>query len=516
MKSRYYRVSLLMLPVLAGCSVGPDYKGPTTSPMQAKFDSTQGQPEGIPSRPLEKPLEPGALATWWQVLNDEQLNSLIDRAIAANLDLKIALERVREARALRGVAASENYPDVNVNAGYSRSQASSTNLAFSTSARDVWDVNVDARWEIDVFGGIRRNIEASDADLDASLENTRDVLVTLTAEVARNYAEYRGFQSRIALINRTIGTQQDTLSLTESRSKAGIGAEIETQQARAQLATRQSQLPPLIAGARQAAFRLGVLLGQTPDSLLSELAEAKPEPTPPDEIPVGLPSDLLRRRPDIRRAERQLAAANARIGVATSDLYPRFFLTGLAGLQSAQLSDIVDLKSRVWSVAPSVQWNAFSGWRIQSNIDAADSRTKQALSTYQQAILTSLEDVENALTQYVQNQAQRAALREAVQADQRAVDLANDRYKSGIGDFLTVLVNQRELYDAEAQLVESQTSVTTSLVAVYKALGGGWDDRQAKDYNAAAEVEGGQEPTPAPEPQPDALAPVKTDAAPKP
>lgn len=483
--------------------------------MQTKFDSTHGEPEGIPSKPVEKSLEPGALATWWKVLNDEQLNSLIDRAIAANLDLKIALERVREARALRGVAASEQYPDINANASYTRSQASSTNLAFSTRARDVWDAHVDASWEIDVFGGIRRNIEASDADLDASLENTRDVLVSLTAEVARNYAEYRGYQARIALINRTIGTQQDTLSLTESRSKAGIGAEIETQQARAQLATRQSQLPPLIAGARQAAFRLGVLLGQTPDSLLSELAEAKPEPTPPDEIPVGLPTDLLRRRPDIRRAERQLAAANARIGVATADLYPRFFLTGLGGVQSAELSDIVNSSSRVWSISPSVQWNAFSGWRIQSNIDAADSRTKQALSTYQKTILSSLEDVENALTQYVQNQAQRAALREAVQADQRAVDLANDRYKSGIGDFLTVLVNQRELYDAEAQYVQSQTSVTTSLVAVYKALGGGWDDRQAVDYNAPKQGEGGApQPAPKAEPQPDAFAPVTTDGQP--
>jgi NodT family efflux transporter outer membrane factor (OMF) lipoprotein len=503
---------LVLLPLLAGCTVGPDYKKPEAA-MQGKFDSLSGQPEGIPSRPVDEALAPGALAQWWAVLKDEQLNSLIDRAIASNLDFKIALERVREARALRGVAASEQYPDANFGLSYTRSQNSSTASTFISRARTVYDAHVDASWEIDIFGGIRRNIEASDADLDAAMEGTRDVLVSLTAEVARNYAEYRGYQARIALINRTIGTQRDTLSLTESRSKAGIGAEIETQQARAQLATRQSQLPPLITGARQAAFRLGVLLGQTPDSLLSELAEPKPEPTPPDTVPVGLPADLLRRRPDVRRAERAVAAANARIGVATSDLYPRFFLTGLAGTQSADLSDIADFRSRIWSISPSMQWNIFNGWRTESNIDAADSRTKQAVSAYQKVVLTSLEDVESSLTAFEQTQAQRTGLRDAVQADQRAVDLANDRYKSGIGDFLTVLVNQRELYDAEAQLVESQTNVTTSLIAVYKALGGGWDDAQATDYNAP-KPEDGTPPTRAPEPQPDAFAPVKTNETP--
>lgn len=495
-------MAMLMLPLLAGCTVGPDYTMPRPQ-MQAAFDSLSGQPEGIPSKPVEAALSPGALAQWWTVLNDEQLNSLIDRAIASNLDFKIALERVREARALRGVAAGEQYPDLSFGAGYSRSQNSSSVSTFISRARTVYDAHVDASWEIDIFGGIRRNLEASDADLDAAVESTRDVLVSLTAEVARNYAEYRGFQARLALVNRTISTQSDTLNLTESRSRAGIGAEIETQQARAQLATRQSQLPPLITGARQAAFRLGVLLAQTPDSLLSELAEPRPEPTPPDRVPVGLPSELLRRRPDIRTAERRLAAANARVGLATADLYPRFFLTGLAGTQTANLSNIADFRSRVWSISPSVQWNIFNGRQTESNIDAAESRTRQALSEYQKAVLTSLEDVENSLTAFEQTQAQRTGLRDAVRADQRAVDLANDRYKSGIGDFLTVLVNQRELYDAEAQLVESQTNVTTSLIALYKALGGGWDDSQATHFNSPT-PEGASQP----DPQPDALAPA--------
>lgn len=505
MKTSSARLLLVLLPLLAGCNVGPDYTKPEFQ-SQAKFDSLSGQPDAIPSHPVDQPLPPGALAQWWKVLEDPQLDSLIERSIAANLDLKIATERIREARAMRGVAASAQYPDVKLDPSVTRSQQSSTVHQGTQRARTLYDARVDASWEIDVFGGIRRNIEASDADLDAALESQRDVLVTLTAEVARNYAEYRGFQARIALINRTIGTQQDTLSLTESRSKAGIGAEIETQQARAQLATRQSQLPPLITGARQAAFRLGVLLGQTPDALLSELTEVKPVPVAPDEVPVGLPSDLLRRRPDVRRAERQLAAANARIGVATSALYPRFFLTGFGGVQSAELSSIVDARSRIFSIGPSVQWNLFSGWRIQSNIDAADSRTKQALAAYQQSILTSLEDVEGSLTAFEQDQAQRVGLHEAVQADQRAVDLANDRYKSGIGDFLTVLVNQRELYDAEAQYVQSQTSVTTSLIAVYKALGGGWDDSRAQDPKPPMPAD--QTP-PKPEPQPDAFAPAK-------
>lgn len=499
----------LLLLLLAGCNVGPDYTKPEAQ-APAKFDSLSGQPDGIPSRPVDRSLTPGALAQWWKVLNDPQLDSLLERAIASNLDLKIATERVLESRALRGVAASEQYPNVSVDPSVTRFQNSSTAASFISRTRTFYEARVDASWEIDIFGGIRRNIEASDADLDAVIESQRDVLVTLTAEVARNYAEYRGFQARVALIERTIKTQRDTLNLTESRSKAGIGAEIETQQARAQLATRLSQLPPLVTGARQAAFRLGVLLGQAPDSLLSELAEYKPVPSAPDEVPVGLPSELLRRRPDVRRAERQLAAANARIGVSTAELYPRFFLTGFGGVQSAELASIVDARSRIFSIGPSMQWNVFSGWRIQSNIDAADSRTKQAFSTYQKSILTSLEDVENSLTSFVQDQAQRAALRDAVQADQRAVDLAIDRYKSGIVDFLTVLVNQRELYDAEAQLVQSQTSVTTSLIAVYKALGGGWDDTNA-DQPAQ---EAARPPAPAThqETQPDAFAPTKPSA----
>jgi len=306
------------------------------------------------------------------------------------------------------------------------------------------------------------------------------------AEVARNYAELRGFQQRIDLNQQTIKAQRDTLDLTQSLSRAGISSDLQVQQSASDLASRESQLPPLLTGARQSAHRLGVLLGQQPGALLEELANepdggtrAGTIPRPPAEVPIGLPSDLLRRRPDIRRAERNIAAATARIGVATSDLFPKFSITGGFGLQSQNADTFFNMDSRTWYIGPSVRWNVFDAKRIRYQIKAANAREEQAVAEYERGVLTAMEDVENALTSFIQEQARRRSLGSAVDFSKRALDLATDRYKSGIGDFRNVLDAQRVLYELQDLLVQSEIGVTRSLISVYKALGGGWEEQMA-------------------------------------
>ncbi|CAG0959729.1 Outer membrane protein OprM [Phycisphaerales bacterium] len=474
-RSVYPAGAALAMLGLAGCRVGPDYQQRQAKAPDA-YSSLTDPDASLGVKPVAGAADPAALAAWWGVFGDTTLDSLVSRAVEGNLDLRLARARVREARALRGVADSTVLPTVDASGGVTRSQRSGTvrNSFGSDDATTLWDVGLDASWEIDVFGGKRRGIEAAQGDLEAAVEDQRAVLVTLAAEVARNYNELRGFQRRIVVTEQTIRAAQETLELTESRSRAGLSAEIETEQSRAQLATRQSQLPSLRSAAHAAAFRLSVLLGQSPGALLAELDQAGTIPKPPAEIPVGLPSELLTRRPDVRRAERQLAAATARIGVEESELYPKFTLTGALGLQSGELASLPDTSSRAWSIGPTVRWRLFDRRAIHQRIAAADARAEQALIAYDQTMLTSLEEVENALTGLVEEQARWKRLDEAVTASRRAVNLANERYRSGIGDFLTVLVNQRELYDREDQLVQSEASVTRNVIALYKALGGGW------------------------------------------
>ena len=469
----------LALVLLAGCTVGPDYKGPPERKAPEAFSALTG-PDVDKAAAKQVPTfgEPADLAQWWKGFTDPVLDSLIERAIAGNLDLKIAEARVREARALRGIEAAGAYPTIDAMGGVSRQRESENlNRGFPAEqdSSNLFQAGLDASWEIDVFGGVRRAVQAADADLAAAEESRRDALVTLVAEVARNYTELRGYQSRIELNENTVNAQGETVGLTESLSKAGISSELQVQQATAQLNSREAQLPPLHVGQRAAAYRLAVLLGQEPGSLLAELAERKSIPAPPQTIPLGLASDLLRRRPDIRRAERGIAAASARVGVATSDLFPKFSLTGSFGLQSEEADTFFNMNSRYWSIAPSVRWNVFDAKRIRNRINAATAREEAAVSEYEKTVISALEDVENSLTEFVQEQARWRALSAAASASARALELATDRYKSGIGDFLDVLETQRALYDLQDQIVQSELGLSRSLISLYKALGGGWE-----------------------------------------
>jgi NodT family efflux transporter outer membrane factor (OMF) lipoprotein len=341
---------------------------------------------------------------------------------------------------------------------------------------DLFQTNFDSAWELDFFGRVRRSVEAAEADIAAAEENQRDILVTLVAEVARNYAELRGVQSQLVVTRNNIQAQQESVEITNVRFQSGLTTGLDVAQAEAQLATTLSQVSTLESARQQSMHRLGVLLGQLPETLIDELAPEKRIPLAPPEITVGLPSELLRRRPDVRRAEREVAAATARVGVATADLFPRFiFSANIIGLRSTDITDLALASSRFWLVGPTVSWPLFDAGRIRANIEVQNAREEQAFVRYEQTVLTAVEEVENALVSYTQEQMRHRTLTAAVEANRRSVALANEQYTRGLGDFLNVLVAQRALYNAEDQVVQSERTIVSNLIALYKALGGGWE-----------------------------------------
>lgn len=457
--------------VAAGCAVGPNYKRPQV-PVPNQW--TVAPARGTSTKPPET-------VDWWSSFQDSELNSLIERAVGRNLDLKLALERVQEARAARGVARSGYFPTIEATASITRNRQRVIAPGTQGSAKVVpvefnnLQGELAESWELDVFGGIRRGVQAASADTAAAEENRRDVLVILLGDVGRVYAQLRGLQRRLEIANKNINTQQDTLDLTTARAKAGLATELDVSRAAAQLETTKAAVPTLLSGIDVSIHRLSVLLGEEPGALRSELEKVSPIPTAGPDIEVGLPSDLLKRRPDIRRSEAQLAAATARIGEAKADLFPRFVLTGTAGRQATQLHDLTLGAGNFFSVGPGISLPLFTGGRIRSNIAVQTSRQREALISYQASILNALEEVQNALVNYSQEQERRDRLNQAAQHSQLAVDLAAEQYRAGLVDFLSVLDAQRELYADEDQAVQSQTSVTTDVIALYRALGGGWN-----------------------------------------
>ena len=425
---------------------------------------------------------PPSIVGWWKSFNDPQLDSLIERAVKTNHDLRIAGARVREARAFYDIAASQLGPTLDASGAYARQDQSKNqpvlgNLPMPPGVHfnnNVYQAGFDASWEIDVFGGTRRAVEAGSAEVAAAELGRQNVLVTLLGEVARNYVELRGYQRRLEIANKNLKTQENALSITEDRYKNGLTSDLDVQQATALLATTRSVVPLLESGVQASIHRLGVLLGQQPGALVAELSQPKPIPTIPPQVPVGLPSDLLLRRPDVKQAERQLAAATARIGVATADLFPKFSLTGLAGFESTSASDWYKGDSKFWSFGPTVQWRIFDTGRIRANIRVQDARQAQALAAYEETTLLAFEEVENALVAYAKEQIRRRSIEDAVKAGQNSLHLANQLYSNGLANFINVIDAERSLYQAEDALVQSDKAVTQNLIGLYKALGGGW------------------------------------------
>jgi multidrug efflux system outer membrane protein len=477
-------LTLFLLTATTGCAVGPNYERPSVLlPLEWRAKKA---PPAAPTPPAQAT----DLRQWWRAFGDPTLDRLIDAALAENLDLKTAAARVREARAQRVITASGLYPSIGASGSYERTRLSENSqvgafLPADKAEADLHQASFDASWELDVFGGIRRGVEAADAEIAAAEEDERDLRVTLLAEAARNYVEVRGLERRLAIARENIEDQRASLGLTQDRLRTGIASELDVMQAKSLLASTEAQVPALESQREQRIHALSVLLAREPNALQAELAGDALIPGDSDvdalavRIPAGLPSDLLRRRPDIRRAEREVAAATARVGVATAELFPKFSLTGLVGLESVSAGDFFSGGSRYFTAGPTISWRLFEGGRIRANIAVADARDEQALHQYEKVVLIGLRDVEDALVAYEKERRRRNALMEAVEADRRSVVLARDLYVNGLGTYLAVLDAERAQYAAEDTLAQGDEALAVDLIATYKALGGGWESTDA-------------------------------------
>ncbi|HZR38093.1 MAG TPA: efflux transporter outer membrane subunit [Nevskia sp.] len=449
--------------LLSACAVGPDYKAPDTAP--AVIANAQS-PEFSAQNPE---------AAWWQQFDDAELDRLVRRALDANLDLRIAVDRVRAARAVFVENSYDFGPHVPLEAAYSHSKEQQPGFGSARVDAESYSLGFDATWEIDLFGHVRRSVEAARADLGAQQASLRDAQVTVAAEVARNYFELRGTQKRLDVARRNLASEDQTQQLTQVRYEAGRVTELDVQRSKARLKATEASIPPLEAAEKQSAYRLAVLLGQRPGALDAELKAAQ-VPTYAKALPVGDTAGLLRRRPDVRAAERQLAAATARVGVATSDLFPRVNVTGFVGFLSGDVGRLFNASAgsdaRAWSVTPSVSWAAFDFGTVKARLRAAKAQNDELAANYEKVVLAALEDTENSFVAYGKQQAQLKSLSEQAEASRRAAELAEIQYREGVADFLTLLDAQRTQLEAEDAVAQAQTAVNVDVVAIYKALGG--------------------------------------------
>lgn len=479
MKNRYLLLltAVIGLLVLGACKVGPDYEQPelATVPDAWHQAATDGLGEG------DAPLQ-----TWWSVFDDETLSSLIERAGASNLTLREAVWRVEESRALRGIVAGARVPQVNLDAEAVRNQPSENGALGDFApeggfdAANLFGLGIGASWEIDVWGRIRRQVEAADAEVEASVEDYRDVLVTLYAEVATNYVSVRSLQERLRLAHDNVEGQENTLKLTTDRFNSGLVSALDVAQAESNLANTRSLIPSLENNLIIAFNRLAVLLAMSPGALDEELSGEAPIPTEPEAVTTALPAELLRQRPDIRVAERRLAAQTARIGVATAELYPKFTLAGFLGLQAVSGGDLFSTDSINWSAGLPIRWNLFAGGALRSQIAAEKARTEQLILNYERAVLLALEEVEDAMASYEKEVTRRGHLTNSVDATQRSLDLVLTQYRAGLTDFQNVLDTERSLLIRQDDLAASEGLVIKNLVDLYRALGGGWDPENAQ------------------------------------
>jgi multidrug efflux system outer membrane protein len=448
---------------LSACAVGPDYREPPT----AAAALVNAQSPGVVAQDPE--------GAWWQQFDDAELNSLVHRGLVQSLDLRIAYDRVREARAVFVGNELDLAPHVPLQAAYARSNEQEPGFATQRLNVATYSLGFDASWEIDLFGHVRRSIEAARADLGAQQENLRDAEVAIAAEIARNYYELRGAQRRLEVARDNLESARQTLELTQTRYDAGRVGEIDVQRARARQAATLALIPPLELAQQRATYRLAVLLGQRPGTLDDELQPVE-VPTYAKALPIGDPTQLLRRRPDVRAAERQLAAAVARVGVATSNLFPRVSINGFVGFLSGDFSHVFSTSSgtdaRAWSVTPNVNWAAFDLGTVRAQLRANKAQSDEAAANYEKVVLAALEDAEISLVAYSRAQTQLKSLAEQAEASRRAAALAELQYREGLVDFLTLLDAQRTQLEAEDALAQAQMQVNVDVIAVYKAMGG--------------------------------------------
>lgn len=474
-----YRLPLLGLVAisLGGCSsVGRDY----VEPRVALPEAFHANP--VAGQTAEQTAAETDLSQWWKIFNDPVLDFMISQLVESNLDLRIAEARMREVRAQKGLAEGDLFPKVNASGTVTNNRLSESAPQGKRGGElsyNLFNAGFDASWELDIFGGTRRAVEAASAEIEAVDEARNGLLVTLSAEVVRNYIDLRATQMLVAITEDNLKTQIDTLKLTQARYDAGLASYLDVARGEALLLSTRAQIPSLQRLIQQSINRLRLLLGKDPgrnsDSLSSKLQAVSAVPVASKGVTAGLPSGLLLRRPDIRRAERDAAAASARIGVATADLFPRFSLTGSFGLQGTEAGDIAKYESRFWTIGPAFRWPIFTAGKVRANVKVQDARYEEALIRYEQTVLTALEDVENALVAHANEEDRRQFLSEAAQANQQSVALATELYTKGLSDFLSVLDAQRTMLDAQSRLTQSEAAVSINLVALCKALGGGWE-----------------------------------------
>ena len=459
---------------LAACAVGPNYKRPDT-PVAKQFAGA----------------EPSAYQTadaipvqFWKQFDDETLNQLVGDALTANHDLRIALGHLVEARGARRESLFNLAPTVTASAGHTNELLPKVQAGFPFTT-SYYDAGFDATWELDLFGRVRRGVEARNAELQGAQASLQDAQVSVVAEVARTYFELRGQQTQLEVAERNVVNQTDTLKLTQARQDAGRGTELDTSRAQSQLSTTLSTIAPLQAAVARSIHRLGVLTGRDPNALTDLLTPTKELPALPRITAISDPATLLRRRPDIRVAERQLAASTALVGVAIGDYFPKVTFNGNFTYAAASPGNLGAAPSRSYVIGPGISWAAFDLGRVQAQVAQAHARNDVALATYEKTVLNALEETENALVTHARDQDSLTHVEAAAEASATAARLARTRYEGGYVDFLEVLDAERTQLEAEDRLAQSRTETATSLIAVYKAMGGGWEQAPLPRYTRA-------------------------------
>jgi NodT family efflux transporter outer membrane factor (OMF) lipoprotein len=464
-----------------GFKVGPNFTPPSAAVAPDWLDAgdprvVHGSVDGV---------------AWWNVFDDPALNALIDAAYTQNLDLRTAATRVLQAKAQRNIAAGNLFPQTqNAIGAYAHAQTGQNGgLPFGGFGNilNVWATGFNLSWELDFWGRIRRNIESKNAELDASIESYRDAMVTLQAEVATNYVLVRTAQQRIAFARRNVEIQEGSLRIAEARLKEGRATALDVEQAQSNLAQTQATIPPLEINLRQANNQLCLLLGRAPGDLVKSLSEA-PIPAPPPEVAVGIPAELLHRRPDVRKALRDAAAQSAQIGIAEADFYPQFGVLGFIGFTADDVRRLFAEKSFTGLVAPYFQWKILNYGRIANNVRYQNANFQEKALAYQKSVLNAGKEVENALVGFLQAQLQAKSLEASVRAAEKSVELVLEQYKEGRVDYNRVFTLQAQLTTQQDQLAAARGSIAANLIAVYRALGGGWQVLESTPLPCAAGV----------------------------
>ena len=487
---------------LGGCTLGPDFKVPQWASPGSWFHAEKARtPER--STPVAEPIDPN----WWDLFHDTELSALERRVAAENLDVRAATTRLAQSRAELGVARGAEFPTLNGNLSYTRQKASDIGVFANApnplgasgaqgaraggirgghlAAFDVYQGGFDASWELDIWGRVKRSVESATASVEAADEARRGTLLSNLAEVARDYVTLRGIQAQLHIARDNVRTAQQSLQLTQQRAAGGITTDLDVANASAQLRSTAAQIPVLEQQEAAQINALSLLLGQPPNALKSELADERPVPPVPPRVPVGLPSELAQRRPDIRQAEAQLHAATANIGVAKASFYPSVTLSASLGLQALEPWRAFSLDAREYALGPGITIPIFQGGRLSATLHLREAQQEETAINYQKTVLSAWHEVDNALTAYQAEQRRRDELIQAELQNRRALSIAQSRYQQGVADFLQVLDAERNLLSSQLQLADSTTTVSNNLVALYKALGGGWESDLPREIPAA-------------------------------